>query len=146
MPRDRELVSRIMAHVRSRSTAPEREMAAALRRIGCPFRRQQRDLPGTPDFVFAGKRLVVFLDGDFWHGRQWKSRGHRSLANQFRRVNNREYWIEKISRNMRRDVRVRRLLNRAGWSVMRLWESEWKRSPDRCLSRIEARLKNKGKR
>lgn len=94
--RDPEVVSRSMRAVRSCSTAVERSICLELRRAGYKFRSNATNLPGKPDIVFPRKRLVVFVDGDFWHGRQWKLRGFGSLERQFRFVNNRDYWIAKI--------------------------------------------------
>jgi DNA mismatch endonuclease (patch repair protein) len=98
------------------------------------------ELPGQPDFVFPEERLAVFVDGDFWHGRQWSNRGLRSLADQFRRARNRRYWIAKIARNVSRDRRVRGQLNRRGWHVVRIWESDLREAPAKCLERIRRKL------
>jgi len=75
----------------------------------------QYDLPGTPDFVFIKSKLAVFTDGCFWHGHDC-----RNLSP----ATNRKYWLEKIERNMRRDVNVDIQLKTLGWTVVRLWECE----------------------
>lgn len=138
--RDPEVVSRSMRAVRSCSTAVERSICLELRRAGYKFRSNATNLPGKPDIVFPRKRLVVFVDGDFWHGRQWKLRGFGSLERQFRFVNNRDYWIAKIRSNIQRDRRVDRQLRSSGWHIIRIWESDWKRDATRCLHRIERLL------
>ncbi len=134
--RDRALVSRIMAAVRSTDTEPERVLALALKRAGLRYRRHVGDLRGRPDFVFVAERVVVFVDGDFWHGRQWKRRRLPSLDRQFARSANRTYWVEKITRNVRRDAAVSRALRRQGWCVVRLWESDLRGNLDRCVARV----------
>lgn len=82
----------------------------------------------------------MFVDGDFWHGRQWRLRGLRSLQSQFRSTANRSYWVRKISGNIRRDARVTRQLRRMGWRVVRIWESELKFNIEGCIRRIARML------
>ena len=135
--RDPVIVSRSMRAVRSHGTAPEVEIRSELRRMGYEFKSNVTTLPGEPDLVFAQKRLAVFVDGDFWHGRQWKLRRFSTLEKQFRSVNNRDYWVNKISSNMRRDRRVRRELRQLVWHVVRVWESDWRQKPARCLTKIQ---------
>ncbi|WP_395753941.1 hypothetical protein [Prosthecobacter sp.] len=66
-----------------------------------------------PDFVFRAERLVIFVDGCFWHG--CPTHGTRPRQN-------RKFWDEKIARNRQRDRLVTRQLRRQGWTVLRLWE------------------------
>src|SRR5262245_28691803 len=101
--RDPAVTSKIMAAVRSRDTQPEIWLRKNLRASGLKFRLYVADLPGCPDIVFPSARVAVFVDGDFWHGRQWRLRGLSSLSRQFTRSSNRAYWIRKITRNMERD-------------------------------------------
>ena len=98
-------------------TKPEVILRRALRRAGLRTRVYE-DLPGVPDIVLPDFRAAIFVDGDFWHGRSWKSRRQRLI-----RGTNAEYWVEKIRRNRLRDRRVSRQLRNRGWSVIRVWES-----------------------
>lgn len=127
-----------MAAVRSRDTAPERLLRSALFRRGLRFRLHGKALPGRPDIVFATRRVIVFVDGDFWHGGGWKQRGFARLEDQFAR--NADFWIAKIQANMARDRKVTRQLRRLGWTVIRLWESQVRRSPERCAERVSKLL------
>ena len=113
----------LMGRVRSEGTGPEESLGAALGRLGLEPERNAPDLPGKPDFVFRDERLAVFVDGDLWHGHQWRERGLRFLDEQFRNRTNRAYWIKKVQGNVRRDIRRTRELLDAGWSVLRFWES-----------------------
>ena len=61
---------------------------------GCRYRKHLPDLPGRPDVVFTRAKLVVFCDGDFWHGRDWESRSQK-----LSRGSNSDYWLAKIQRN-----------------------------------------------
>src|SRR5262245_54353728 len=70
---------------------------------------------GKPDFCFLRERVVIFVDGCFWHG----CSACRSLPST-----NRVFWQQKISRNVARDRAVTRSLVRGGWQVIRVWEHE----------------------
>jgi DNA mismatch endonuclease, patch repair protein len=77
------------------------------------------DLPGKPDLAFARLRKAIFVHGCFWHGHDC-TRGARTPKS------NRDYWTDKISGNVVRDVRNRERLQDMGWSVLTLWECELK--------------------
>ncbi len=139
-PRDRTTVSRAMRRVKGKDTAPELLLRKALWRRGHRYRLHDRRLPGSPDIVFVARRVAVFVDGDFWHGAQWRLRGKKSLADQLRHVNNRDYWMTKIERNMARDRANNAALKRLGWRVVRIWESSLKRSLPRQVARVERAL------
>jgi DNA (cytosine-5)-methyltransferase 1 len=83
--------------------------------------------------VLPSKRLAIFVDGDFWHGHQYKVRGFDSLQSQLADVNNADYWTEKISRNVSRDFKNTAQLLDSGWRVLRFWESDIRKLPDKCV-------------
>jgi DNA mismatch endonuclease (patch repair protein) len=120
--------SRIMAAVRSRGNkATEAVLVTLFREAGVRGWRRHASLPGKPDFVFAKERVVVFVDGCFWHGCSTHCRMPAS---------NREYWDRKIHRNVERDRTTRRELRARGWKVLRVWEHELKSRPSAALNRI----------
>jgi DNA mismatch endonuclease (patch repair protein) len=94
-------------------------------------------LPGRPDLVVRRFRIAVFCDGDFWHGRNWSNR-KRKLATGW----NARYWVAKIQRNRERDRRTTALLRRLGWHVVRVWESEVRRNPNRAAAKILEAIKS----
>ncbi len=100
-------------------TKHERLLRSELWRAGCRFRKNVKNLPGKPDIAFTRAKLAVFCDGDFWHGRDWQARRAK-----LERGSNPTYWVKKIERNMERDSEVTRLLMDAGWTVIRVWESD----------------------
>lgn len=102
-----------MAAVRSVGTIPENRVAKALHSQNIQFRRQ-KGLPGKPDFVVADLKAVFFVHGCFWHSHGCRK---RKIPHT-----NRAYWQRKISANQKRDRRVRRQLNKRGWTVLWLWE------------------------
>ena len=123
-PRQR---SYMMSRVRSTDTVPELTVRKLAHARGLRFRKHYAHLPGRPDLVFVRGKVVVFVDGDYWHGWRfpmWKNK----LAS---------YWRQKIENNRRRDRRNFRRLRREGWLVIRIWEHEVERDPERCLDRIE---------
>jgi DNA mismatch endonuclease, patch repair protein len=130
-----EASSRAMRRNRARDTGPELLLRSALRLYSLRYRLNDATLPGRPDLVFSSQRLVVFCDGDFWHGRRWAR-----LRAQLMRRANAEYWIAKISANRHRDMLQRRALREAGWTVIRAWESEIRRNPQAVARRVAAAL------
>ncbi|HEX8619035.1 MAG TPA: very short patch repair endonuclease [Thermoanaerobaculia bacterium] len=127
-----ETASQIKRRNRSRDTKAEVLLRKELWRRGLRYRLHASDLPGKPDIVFRRARVVVFCDGDFWHGRDWRTRREK-LA----RGTNAPYWTAKIAANVARDRRNTRLLRAAGWRVIRLWETTILRDPLRAAERIE---------
>lgn len=121
-----EEISAIMRKVHGRDTTPELRLREALSARGLSYRIAADDLLGKPDIVFPGARLVVFVDGDFWHGNQWRKRRKAALEEQFTRSKpeSRAYWLTKIRRNMRRDAATTAALLADGWRVLRVWESQ----------------------
>jgi len=105
-------------------TEHEKMLCKELRRLGLYFRTNAPGLLGKPDIVFRSAKVVVFCDGDFWHGRNW-----RTLRQSLRKGTNSAYWITKIRSNMQRDLRQTRLLKMQGWQVVRVWETDVKRDP-----------------
>ena len=124
-----------MGKVNSKGTEPEIIFRQALRRAGIrSFKVCDRRLPGKPDVVFSDKQLAIFIDGDFWHGNQYRRRGFQSLNAQLFGVRNSEYWSFKISRNIIRDFKNTALLHNSGWRVLRFWESDIRANLDTCIA------------
>lgn len=122
---------RAMRAVRSTSSA-EATVRDALRALKVRIGRGLT-LPGRPDFVLPDQRIALFVNGCFWH-----AHGCRPLYP----VANRSYWKQKLASNVRRDRRVRRQLNRAGWSVVVLWECKLsKQDPAASVLRVMKRAR-----
>ncbi|KKQ92226.1 MAG: Vsr domain protein T:G mismatch repair endonuclease [Candidatus Woesebacteria bacterium GW2011_GWA2_40_7] len=100
-----------MSRVKSKNTLPERLLFKELKSKGLIFKRHY-DILGKPDIALVKEKVVVFVDGEFWHGRnfkEWKG----SLS---------EFWFKKISSNIERDRKNRKTLRLKGWKVVRLWD------------------------
>jgi DNA mismatch endonuclease (patch repair protein) len=102
-------------------------------------------LPGRPDIVFSQARVVVFCDGDFWHGRNLEAR----LA-KLAQGHNAPYWVAKIRTNVERDRRHDSSLTEAGWLVLRLWEADITKDPsaaaDVVVTAVDRRQGDRGQR
>src|SRR3954463_6766532 len=126
--------SRHMALVRCRNTRFEltflRLVSAELYPLGYRYRKHCRHVLGTPDIVFAKFKLAVFIDSDFWHGRNYKLLAARMTT----------FWRAKIERNMERDKQVTRKLRRQGWSVLRFGQAELNKRPSSAIRRIKRKL------
>jgi DNA mismatch endonuclease (patch repair protein) len=120
--------SAVMAKIRGKGTKPELAVRDMLLSAGLDFEEHVRALPGRPDFVIRNAQVAIFVDGDFWHGRNFADW----------RLKLSEKWEAKIAATIDRDRRNRRELRRSGWKVIRLWEKQIAKDPRRCLRRIQA--------
>jgi DNA mismatch endonuclease, patch repair protein len=108
-------------------------------RFGLRYRIHDKNLPGRPDVVFRRERIVVFCDGDFWHGRNWSERESR-----LRTGANAPYWLAKILANRERDVTQTAELQRQGWTVLRLWETDILKNPEQAANYILSAVRGSG--
>lgn len=132
-----------MRRVRGSDTMPEVTFRKALKARGLRYKTYPSDLPGKPDIVLTSSHVAIFIDGDFWHGGQWRRRNLAALEDQFRRTPSKSYWLTKIRRNMRRDCSVTSALLSQGWTVLRFWESKIRKNLDQCVKlTIEAAKNN----
>lgn len=104
---------------RSKDTCAEVLLRKALWSRGIRYRLHARGLPGKPDILFPKERVAVFVDGDFWHGRNWGE-----LETKLKCRANSDYWIAKIAYNRSRDLDQTAALRDLGWTVIRLWEKD----------------------
>lgn len=119
-----------MQHIRSKDTKAEILLRKALWRKGLRYRKNVNHLPGKPDIVFTKHKIVIFVDGDFWH-----ARGHEKNPGE-QIDTNKNYWTDKLKRNVARDRYVNELLLEQGWLVLRFWESDIKNNLDNCVEEI----------
>ena len=103
-----------MSRVKGKDTGVEVRVRSALHRQGFRFRKHLSNLPGKPDIVFTRARMVVFIDGDFWHGYQFEAWEHKVS----------DFWKKKISKTQERDANADQQLRGMEWTVIRLWEHD----------------------
>jgi DNA mismatch endonuclease (patch repair protein) len=122
-----------MSRVRDRGNkATELALIALFRSRRITGWRRYQPVFGKPDFVFPKLRLVVFVDGCFWHG---------CPLHATKPKNNASFWRRKFAANQTRDLLVNQTLRRRGWCVLRIWEHELARKQEaRLFWRIHRRL------
>ena len=136
--RDPTITHKIMSSIPSKGTKPEIMLRKALWRENLRYRVNYKKLPGKPDIVFTKYKVVVFCDGDFWHGHNWAVRGMKSLDEELEGYS--EYWRKKILRNVVRDQENEYELRALGWTVLRIWESDIKRDLSGCVQTVKEAL------
>lgn len=128
-PRQR---SYCMSRVRGRDTKPEIMVRSALHRRGLRFRKNVDGLPGRPDIVFPRARIVVFIDGDFWHGYEFEKWDSKLSP----------FWQKKIGDTIGRDKRTFAKLLDMGWRVVRIWQHDVRHGFNTTMEDIVAAVKN----
>lgn len=126
-----------MQAVKNKDSKIELLLRRALWSRGIRYRKNVKTVFGHPDIAFLRKKVAVFCDSEFWHGYNWENR-----KNDFK--TNKDFWIPKIERNMKRDIEVTRQLTEDGWIVLRFWGEEIKKSPDTCAAHISEILEKRG--
>ena len=131
--RNPRVTSRIMSCIHSKNTRPEILLGKLIWRQGIRYRKHYK-IAGRPDFVVVSRRVAIFVDGDFWHGHNWKLRGFKNLDAELSTY--KPFWVKKIRNNIARDGRVNDSLKKDKWKVVRIWESDLKTNPKRASERI----------
>lgn len=119
-----------MSNVKLKGGKAETLLAKALWHRGYRYRKNDKRLPGSPDIAILRHHIAIFVDGEFWHGKDWETR-------KAKLIRNREYWIEKIEENIARERRDDMRLMQAGWIPVHFWEKDVLRSLSDCISEIE---------
>ena len=127
-------IPEIMRAVRSNDTSPELLFRKILWSKGYRYSIHAEKLPGKPDVVLTTDRVAIFIDGDFWHGGQWRKRKLLALEDQFSKSDSKDYWLKKIRANMRRDCQSSSALVQNGWTVLRFWESQIIKDVEGCVN------------
>ena len=122
-----------MQAVKSEGSKIEVILAKQLWNKGYRYRKNDKKVFGKPDLTFKRFKLVVFVDGDFWHGKDWKKRKHDHKSNQ-------AFWHNKIEKNIERDKKVNLFLEQQDWKVLRFWGSEIEKEIDKCIFKIESTI------
>ena len=121
--------SKLMGKIKAKDTKPEIMFRKALWAKGYRYRKNVKKLPGKPDVVLNKAKLVIFIDGEFWHGYNWEEKKKTIKSN-------RAFWIPKIERNMQRDKEVEIELVKLGFTVFRFWEQQIKKQLETCINEV----------
>ena len=119
-----------MKRIKSKDTSIEIILRKALWEKGYRYRKNCKDVIGKPDLCFKGKKLAVFCDSEFWHGKYF-------MEGKYIPKTNRKFWIEKLKKNIERDKTVNMKLKENGWTVLRFWESDIRKNTDKCVEIFE---------
>lgn len=125
--------SRNMQAIKSTGTKDEVRLARALWNLGYRYRKNNKKVFGRPDITFAKYKLAIFIDSEFFHGKDWETQ-------QLRIKSNRDYWIPKIERNIQRDQEVNAFLISENWTVLRFWSKEIQKNLEVCVAKIEGTI------
>ena len=119
-----------MQAVKSKNSQIEIALGKALWAKGHRYRKNDKSVFGKPDFTLKKYKIAIFVDGDFWHGKDWEKRKLDHKSNQ-------EFWIKKIERNIERDKEVNNYLLTREWKVFRFWGTDIKKNLYFCIEQIE---------
>ena len=123
-----------MRRIKSKDTTIEILLRIELWKRGYRYRKNVKDVFGKPDIVFKGKKLAIFADSEFWHGKQL-------LEGKYIPKTNTEFWVKKITRNIDRDKEVNKKLESEGWIILRFWETDIRKNVSACADTVEETLK-----
>ena len=121
-----------MSRIRGTNTKIDLKMKDLLAKSGYEFEMYPK-MFGNPDFVLLRKKIIIFCDGDFWHGYGYEEK----------KKPRKKFWRDNIERNMQRDKQISRKLRREGWSVLRFWEHDIEKNSEKCARRIREKMKER---
>ena len=125
--------SKNMRAIRSTNTKAEIRLAKALWNHGYRYRKNNRTVFGTPDLTFKKLKIAVFVDSEFFHGKDWETQKDRVKTNT-------EFWQKKIERNIQRDIEVNNCLESQNWKVLRFWSEQIEKNLEDCLTKIQSEI------
>ncbi|OQP49285.1 very short patch repair endonuclease [Niastella yeongjuensis] len=124
-----EARSTLMSNIKCKNTKTEVLFRKALWAYGIRYRVNNNSLFGKPDISIKKYKLVIFIDGAFWHGYNWEQKKKKLAAN-------RGYWINKIERNILRDINVNSYYINQGWTLFRFWEHDVIKNVGSCVHQV----------
>lgn len=122
-----------MQAIKATGSKIETKLAKSLFARGYRYRKNDKSVFGKPDLTFKKYKIAIFVDSEFWHGKDWNIRKNDHKSNQ-------EFWHNKIERNIERDKEVNLELKRQGWKVLRFWGKDINKNLSFCISEIETAI------
>ncbi len=119
-----------MSRIHSKNTKPELLLFTELKKGGYKFKKHYR-IAGKPDAVLTEYKIAVFVDGEYWHGKNF-NQWNKGLS---------QFWFDKITANKKRDRRNKTQLTKEGWSIVRFWGREIVKKPEKIKKKIETIIK-----
>lgn len=118
-----------MQAVRAKGSKIETALAKELWRLGHRYRKNDKTVFGKPDLTMKRYKLAIFVDSEFWHGKDWE-------LHKLDHKSNHEFWFKKIERNIQRDNEVNAYLLKSGWKVLRFWGQDINKNLRTCTDTI----------
>jgi DNA mismatch endonuclease, patch repair protein len=109
--------SKNMSKIRSKDTIVEIIVRRYLHSYGFRYRLHEKNLPGKPDIVFKNYKIAIFVHGCYFHGHEGCKFATTSKTRE-------EYWKNRITGNIIRDIRNEEELRNLKWNVIKIWECE----------------------
>lgn len=122
-------ISKRMSHVKTKRNSAEIMIAKSLWHRGYRYRLNYKALPGSPDIALTKYRIAIFIDGEFWHGKDFEQR-------KTKLKNNKDYWIEKIQENIDRDLKNDKLLRQMDWYPIHFWSNDVIKYCNQCVEEV----------
>lgn len=126
-------VSKRMKALSHKKSRVESILAKALWHNGYRYRLNYKKLPGTPDIALIKYKIAIFVDGEFWHGKDFEKTKEKLK-------NNKDYWIEKIEENIKRDIKNDNLLRQIEWTPIHFWSKDVIKYTNFCVEEIESMI------
>lgn len=120
-----------MKAIRSKNTKMELLLAKSLWAKGIRYRKNDKSVFGKPDLTVKKYKIAIFVDSEYFHGKDWKT-------DKYRIKTNREFWWKKIEENQKRDQTVNSFLVDNKWKVLRFWSKEIRKNLNLCTDEIIA--------
>jgi DNA mismatch endonuclease (patch repair protein) len=120
-----------MKAIRSKNTKMELLLAKSLWAKGVRYRKNDKTVFGKPDLTIKKYKIAIFVDSEYFHGKDWET-------DKYRIKTNREFWWKKIEENQKRDQTVNSYLVEKEWKVLRFWSQEIRKNLNLCTSNIIA--------
>lgn len=118
-----------MKAIKSKSTKMEVLLAKTLWSKGVRYRKNNKTVFGSPDLTIKKYKIAIFVDGEYFHGKDWEKEKYRIKTN-------REFWWKKIEGNILRDQTVNQFLVDNGWKVLRFWSKDVHGNLNLCVDKI----------
>lgn len=118
-----------MKAVKSKGSKIETILGKEMWKNGIRYRKNYTKIVGKPDFAITKHKIAIFCDSEFWHGKDWETKKYEIKSN-------RDFWVQKIQRNIDRDIEVTRELNSQGWIVLRFWGKQITNNTQACVNKI----------
>ena len=118
-----------MKAIRSKNTKMELLLAKSLWAKGIRYRKNNKSVFGRPDLTIKKYKIAIFVDSEYFHGKDWETEKYRIKTN-------REFWWKKIEENQKRDNIVNKFLVDKDWKVLRFWSKEVLKNLNLCVDEI----------